>query len=33
VFDIDGDGPLSVDAFTETFERGRVWNFVAHAGR
>ena len=33
MFDIDGNGPLSVDAFTEAFERGRVWNFVAHAGR
>jgi FkbM family methyltransferase len=31
LFDIDGNGPLSVDALTETFERGRVWNFVAHA--
>lgn len=33
LFDIDGNGPLSVDAFTETFDRGQVWNFVAHPGR
>jgi FkbM family methyltransferase len=33
LFAIDGNGPLGVDAFIETVERGRVWNFVAHAGR
>ncbi len=33
LFDIDGNGPLSANAFSEAFERGEVWNFVAHAGR
>lgn len=30
IFDLDGNGPYSRDAFTETCERGRRWNFVAH---
>lgn len=30
IFDLDGNGPYSREAFTETCERGRHWNFVAH---
>jgi FkbM family methyltransferase len=29
IFDIDGNGPLTVDEFSATFEENRLWNFVA----
>jgi FkbM family methyltransferase len=30
IFDLDGNGPYSREAFSETCERGEYWNFVAH---
>jgi hypothetical protein len=29
VFDIDGSGPLSADAFVATATTGRIWNYLA----
>ncbi|MBA2568146.1 MAG: FkbM family methyltransferase [Actinobacteria bacterium] len=31
IFDLEGDGPYSRGQFAEACERGRYWNFVAHA--
>jgi FkbM family methyltransferase len=31
IFDLEGDGPYSRGQFDEVCERGRYWNFVAHA--
>lgn len=30
IFDLDGNGPYSLERFEETFGRGDRWNFVAH---
>jgi FkbM family methyltransferase len=30
IFDLDGNGPYSREAFSETCQRGDYWNFVAH---
>jgi hypothetical protein len=31
IFDLDGNGPYTLDDFTATFEAGRRWNFVARS--
>ena len=31
VFDLDGNGPYRREEFAAVYERGRVWNFLAHA--
>jgi FkbM family methyltransferase len=31
IFDIDGRGPFDLAEFQRIFERGGIWNFVAHA--
>lgn len=30
IFDIDGDGPYSLNQFEQAFEEGIIWTFVAH---